>query len=97
MGRIFQKGSYPCSLSTPKTVFIFGGRWVAHLYSDSPEYNKIADKFQNQPPLLVLTCLKYDDKLNVGLEKIIDECSFALIVDSHWHVLFLTYWPTNRK
>ena len=98
MGGILPKGSYPYIKSTPKKVFlIFGRKWGAHFYLASPNYNKIIDNFQNRPPLLVMNCWQCEDKLYVGLEKIIYECSFALIFDNHWHMLFLTYWLTNRK
>ena len=92
-----QRGPIPKFNPLLKTVCVFGGKWGAHSYSDALNYNKITNNFLNQIPLLVLTCWKYDEKLNVGFENIIDVRSFALIVDSHWHVLFLTYWPTNIK
>ena len=69
----------------------------AHSYSASPKYNQIPNSFRNRFPLLVLTCWQCEDKLNVSFEKIIDECSFTLIFDSCWHVLFLTYSPKNIK
>ena len=80
-----------------KNVCFLGGRWGVHSYLASPKYNKKTDNFWNWPPLLVLTCWKFDNKLNIVFWNIIDECSFALIVDRHWHVLFLTYWPKNSK
>ena len=80
-----------------KTFCVFGGRWGAHSYSDLIWYNRINNKFRNRIPLLVLNFWQCDDKLNVGFERIIDESSFTFIVDSHWYVLFLTYWPTNIK
>ena len=94
-----------CSRKTPipivdpllKNVYIFGGQWGAHSYLDSPKYNRITDNILNRPPLLVLTCWQFDAKLNVSFGKIIDECSFALVFDSHWYMLFLTYWQKNRK
>ena len=48
----------PISIINPplKTVCIFGGRWDAHSYLDSPKNNKKTDNFRNRPPILVLTC-----------------------------------------
>ena len=59
-------------------------------------YNKITNNFRNWLPLLVLTCWQCDDKLNVGFI-FFDECIFALIVDSHWHVLFLNLLSNKYK
>ena len=39
-----------------KTVSVFGGRWGAHSYSDSPKYNKIKNNLLNLLPILVLNC-----------------------------------------
>ena len=36
-------------------------------------------------------------KIECCFWNIIDKCNFSLIVDRNWCVLFLTYWPTNRK
>ena len=80
-----------------KIVCIFVVLWGAHYYFSSTKYNKITYNFQNRPPLLVMAFWQCNDKLNVGFEFVFDECSFALIVDSHRHVIFLTYWQTNSK
>ena len=47
-----------------KTVRIFGGRWGANSYLDSPKNIKKKEYFHNWPPILVMTCLQCDDKLN---------------------------------
>ena len=78
-----RRDAIPIVYSILKTVCIFGRKWGAHSYSTSPKYNKITDKFRYRPPLLVLTCLQCDDKLNVDFEKIIDQCSFALVFGSY--------------
>ena len=93
----YQRDPIPIFNSLFKSVCIFGEQWGAHSYSYFPKYNRITKNFQNGLLLLVLTCWQSDDKLNVGFKKLIDECSFDLIVDSHWHVLFLTYWQTHIK
>ena len=82
MGGISQRDPIPIVNPLLKMVFVFGGRWGAHSYSYSPKYNRITNKFRNQLPLLVLTFLRCDDKLNVGFEKMIDECTFDFIVDT---------------
>ena len=79
-----------------KTVRIFGRIWVAHSYLASPKNNKKIDNFSNWPSIHVLTCGQWDYKLNI-LWKKIDECSLTLIINRHWHVFFLTCWPTNIK
>ena len=48
-----------------KTVRIFGGWLGAHYYLDLPKNNNKTDKFRNHTPILVLTFLQCDDKLNV--------------------------------
>ena len=77
-----------------KTVCVFGGWWVAHSYSASPQYNNITNNFLDRIPLLVLTCWQCDDKLNVGFQKMIDECSFFNIWLSLTCVLY--YLLTNK-
>ena len=91
MGGIFPKVSYPYSQSTPKNGFYFWSLMGAHYYFYSLKYNNITNNFLNRPLLLVLTCLQFGDTFNVGFEKIINECSFSFIIDSHLHVLFITY------
>ena len=80
-----------------KIVCIFVFWWGAHYYPALTNYNKITNNFRNRIPLLVLNFWQCDDKLNFGFEEIIDECSFSLIFDIQWHMLFLTYWSTNIK
>ena len=65
----------PITIVNPllKTFCFFGGIWGAHYCLASPKYNKKTNNFQNQLPLLVLTSLQWDDKLNVGFKNIIDE------------------------
>ena len=89
----------PIHIANPllKTVCVFGSIWVTQSYSVLPKYKKITNKFINVLPLLVRTCWKYDENLNVGFQEIIDECSFDLIVDSHCHVFFPTHWTTHIK
>ena len=49
----------------PNTVYIFGRQWGAQSYLASLKNNKELDNFRNWPPILVLTCWQYDEKLIV--------------------------------
>ena len=95
MGRIFGRSPIPIVNPLLKTVFVFGVQWGAQSYSDLPNYNTIKNNFRHCIPLLVMTCWKCGGKLNVGFERIIYGCSFDLIVDSHWCVLFIICWPKH--
>ena len=62
-----QRAPIPIVNPLLKSVRIFVGQWDAHSYLVSPKNNNKTENFLNWTPILVLTCLLCDEKLNVFL------------------------------
>ena len=78
------------------TVYIVGGWQGAHSYSALLKNNKETDCFRNR---LLSLCWIVQNVITIWniFGRINDECIWNWIVDRHWNVFLITWWPTNRK